>query len=145
MSRLGWGIFYVVVYMLAYIYTDMHWAFFLLLPVHFLLGPIHGAIVNWSGHKYGYQNFDNKDESKNSLLVDFLMMGELFQNNHHKHPMSANFAKKWFEVDPTYPVIKLLHALRIIKLRKTYPLAKSQTRVIRMEERPVAPVESERL
>ena len=23
--------------------------------------PIHGAIVNWCGHKYGYQNFDNGD------------------------------------------------------------------------------------
>ena len=34
-----------------------HWAFFLLLPVHFLMGPFHGAIVNWAGHKYGYRNF----------------------------------------------------------------------------------------
>ncbi len=118
-SRLAWGFAYIAFYVIGYVYFDVHWAFFFLLPIHFMMGPIHGAIVNWSGHKYGYQNFDNKDESKNSLLVDFLMMGELFQNNHHKHPMSINFAKKWFEIDPTYPVIKLLTKIKIIKPTKT--------------------------
>jgi stearoyl-CoA desaturase (delta-9 desaturase) len=105
LSRIGWALLYATFYVLAYIYLDMHWAFFFLLPIHFLMGPIHGAIVNWSGHKYGYQNFDNQDKSKNSLIFDFLMLGELFQNNHHKRPNSINFGSKWFEVDPTYPVI----------------------------------------
>lgn len=119
-SRIGWGLLYSAFYILAYIYLDMHWAFFFLLPIHFLMGPIHGAIVNWSGHKYGYQNFDNQDESKNSLIFDFLMLGELFQNNHHKRPNSINFGQKWFEFDPTYPVIKLLDKLKIIKVRKKH-------------------------
>ncbi|SEJ23348.1 stearoyl-CoA desaturase (delta-9 desaturase) [Dyadobacter sp. SG02] len=119
-SRAGWAVLYIVFYVLAYIYLDMHWAFFFLLPIHFLMGPIHGAIVNWSGHKYGYQNFDNDDKSKNSLIFDFLMMGELFQNNHHKRPNSINFGSKWFEVDPTYPVIKLLNRLKIIEIRKKH-------------------------
>ena len=117
-SRIGWGLLYAGFYILAYLYLDMHWVFFFLLPIHFLMGPIHGAIVNWSGHKYGYQNFDNQDKSKNSLIVDFLMMGELFQNNHHKRPNSINFGSKWFEFDPTYPVIKLLDKLKIIEIRK---------------------------
>ncbi|GAB3181475.1 acyl-CoA desaturase [Telluribacter humicola] len=117
-SRIGWGVVYIAFYVLAYVYLDMHWAFFFLLPIHFLMGPIHGAIVNWSGHKYGYQNFDNNDKSKNSLIVDFLMMGELFQNNHHKRPNSLNFGSKWYEVDPTYPVIKMLDKLKIIEVRK---------------------------
>ena len=118
-SRLAWGIGYSVFYILVYIYTDMHWAFFLLLPIHFLMGPVHGAIVNWSGHKYGYQNFDNKDKSKNSLVFDVLMMGELFQNNHHKLPNSINFGAKWFEFDPTYPVIKFLSWCKIIEIKPT--------------------------
>ncbi len=116
-SRLAWGIGYSVFYVLVYVYTDMHWAFFLLLPIHFLMGPVHGAIVNWSGHKYGYQNFDNKDKSKNSLVFDVLMMGELFQNNHHKLPNSINFGAKWFEFDPTYPVIKFLSWCGIIEIK----------------------------
>jgi stearoyl-CoA desaturase (delta-9 desaturase) len=48
------------------------------------------------------------------------MLGELFQNNHHRRPNSANFAAKWFEFDPVYPIMKLLHWVRIIKLRKAY-------------------------
>ena len=82
------------------------------------MGPIHGGIVNWCGHKYGYSNFDNKDKSKNTTPFDFLMLGELFQNNHHKYPNSPNFAKKWFEFDPVYPFMRLLHWVGIIKLRK---------------------------
>jgi len=94
------------------------WHWYLLLPIHYLMGPIHGAIVNWCGHKYGYRNFDTtrEDKSRNTLVFDFVTLGELFQNNHHKFGMSPNFAARWFEVDPSYPVIKLFAALRIIDL-----------------------------
>jgi stearoyl-CoA desaturase (Delta-9 desaturase) len=116
LSRLLFGAAYAA----FYIFFAAHWWLFLLLPIHFMMGPIHGAIVNWCGHKYGYSNFDNKDKSKNTTPFDFLMLGELFQNNHHKHPNSANFAKRWFEIDPVYPVMKLMHWLGIIKIRKAY-------------------------
>ncbi len=107
-----------VLYILFYIKFATAWWMFLLIPIHFFMGPLHGAIVNWCGHKYGYSNFDNKDKSKNSLPLDFLLMGELFQNNHHKSPNNANFARKWFEFDPTYPIMLLLNFCKIIKLRK---------------------------
>jgi stearoyl-CoA desaturase (Delta-9 desaturase) len=113
-TRLCFGMLYVA----FYVAFATHWWMFLLLPIHFFMGPIHGAIVNWCGHKYGYSNFDNDDHSKNTLPFDFLMLGELFQNNHHKKPNDVNFAKRWFEFDPSYPVIKLMHKLRIIQLRK---------------------------
>lgn len=115
-SRIIFGLAYVAFYVIF----ATHWWMFLLLPIHWLMGPIHGAIVNWCGHKYGYSNFDNNDKSKNTSPFDFLMLGELFQNNHHKYPNSANFGKKWFEIDPVYPVMKVMHWLRIIKLRKAY-------------------------
>ena len=103
---------------LFYINFATAWWMYLFLPIHFLIGPIQGAIVNWAGHKYGYRNFPGeKDHSKNTLFIDFLMLGELFQNNHHKLPNRANFAVKWYEFDPTYPIVKLLHATGIIKLR----------------------------
>jgi len=114
-TRLSFGVLYTI----FYIVYATHWWMFLLLPIHYLMGPIHGAIVNWCGHKYGYSNFDNDDHSKNTFPLDFLMLGELFQNNHHKKPNDANFAKRWFEFDPSYVVIKVLNALRIIKLRKS--------------------------
>jgi stearoyl-CoA desaturase (delta-9 desaturase) len=107
-------------YTLPYLVLAPHWAFFLLVPIHYVMGPVHGAIVNWCGHMYGYQNFDNNDKSRNSLIFDVIMLGELFQNNHHKLPKRVNFAAKWFEFDPTYPIIKALSWVRIIKINPQY-------------------------
>lgn len=113
-TRIAFGVGYTA----FYVAFATHWWLFVLLPVHYFMGPIHGAIVNWCGHKYGYSNYDNHDHSKNTLPLDFLMMGELFQNNHHKSPNDANFARKWFEFDPTWPIMRLLHSMHIIRLRK---------------------------
>lgn len=110
-------IFFVAGYTLFYIEFATAWWMFLLLPVHFLMGPIHGAIVNWCGHRYGYRNHDQlDDDSRNTLPFDLLTMGELFQNNHHKSPGRPNFAHKPFEFDPTYPFVRLLAFLRVIHL-----------------------------
>jgi len=113
-----WRLACAAFYIWFYVTFATQWWMFLFLPIHFLMGPIHGAIVNWCGHKYGYSNHDNDDHSKNSLPWDFLLMGELFQNNHHKKPNSPNFASRWWEFDPTYPMMKIMHWLRIIKIRK---------------------------
>jgi stearoyl-CoA desaturase (delta-9 desaturase) len=105
-------------YLVFYACFAPHWAFFLLVPAHWIMGPIHGAIVNWCGHKYGYRNFDNghDDRSRNTLPFDVLTMGELFQNNHHKFGMSPNFAVRWFEIDPTWIAIRAMNAVGVIKL-----------------------------
>ena len=80
------------------------------------MGPIHGFIVNWFGHKHGYRNFDSDDNSKNTLAIDFLMSGELYQNNHHRFPKKANFAFKFFEFDFGYWILYLLNLFGAIKL-----------------------------
>ena len=92
---------------------------YLLLPVHFLMGPIQGALVNWCGHKYGYANYNNGDHSKNTEPFGILLMGELFQNNHHKFRNNVNFAKRWFELDPAYQVMRLMNAVGIIRFKIT--------------------------
>jgi stearoyl-CoA desaturase (delta-9 desaturase) len=79
------------------------------------MGPVHGSIVNWCGHRYGYRNFDSSDDSKNTLAFDFVTLGELFQNNHHRFGQSPNFAVRWFEIDPTYQVMRALAWLKIIR------------------------------
>jgi stearoyl-CoA desaturase (Delta-9 desaturase) len=112
-TRIAWG----VLYTLVYVAFAPHWAYFVLLPAHWLMGPIHGAIVNWCGHKYGYRNFATPDRSRNALPFDLLTMGELFQNNHHRYPMAPNFAARWFEVDPGYLAVRILFWLGIVHMR----------------------------
>jgi stearoyl-CoA desaturase (delta-9 desaturase) len=114
MTRVAFGAAYTIPYFLF----APHWAYFLLLPAHFFMGPLHGAIVNWCGHMYGYRNFDTDDRSKNTLIFDFVTLGELFQNNHHRYGQSLNFAARAWEVDPAYWVIRALAALGVIKIEK---------------------------
>ena len=110
--RVAWG----ALYTLFYIRFAHHAWMFALLPLHYLMGPIHGAIVNWCGHRYGYRNFASDDDSRNTLPFDFVTMGELFQNNHHRFGMSPNFAARKFEIDPTWQVMRAMSWLRIIEL-----------------------------
>ncbi len=113
MSRVAWG----TAYSLFYIYFAADWWLFLLLPVHYLMGPVHGAIINWFAHKWGYRNYEVNDTARNLLPLDVLMMGESYHNNHHKFGGRPNFGVRWFEIDPTYPFILLFNRLGIIKLR----------------------------
>jgi stearoyl-CoA desaturase (delta-9 desaturase) len=114
-SRILWGVIYVAFF---YFFATAAWQW-LLLPLVFLMAPIHGAIINWFAHIYGYVNFQMKDTSKNFLPFDFLMMGESYHNNHHKRSGSANFGGvRWHEIDPTYLIMKVLHKLKIIQLKK---------------------------
>ncbi len=117
--RIAWGLFYVWYYVM---FAEFWWMY-LLLPVHFVMGPVHGAIINWFAHKYGYTNFKVSDTSKNLMPVDIFMLGEGYHNNHHKHGARANFGFKWHEIDPVYVVIRLLSAVGIVKL-KLQPVSK---------------------
>lgn len=106
---------FIGLFVLFYYFFATAWWMYSLLSIHILMGGIHGTIVNWYGHKHGYVNFpDTRDNSKNTLPFDFIVGGELLQNNHHKFPGRANFAVRAFELDPSYLVIKLLSWLRIV-------------------------------
>lgn len=111
-SRLMWVGIYAAFYI---IFAPSLW-WLLLLPVTIAMGAVHGAIINWFAHKYGYRNFRLKNTSANFICPDVLMLGESYHNNHHKRPSSVNFGTHWFEFDPVYPVILLMKWLKIVKL-----------------------------
>lgn len=110
-SRILRGVLYIGIYMLL----GASWWMYFLLPIHFLMNPVHGAIVNRFGHMAGYINYKLGDHSKNTLPIDILTVGELFQNNHHAQWTNPKFARKWREIDPTYVVMKFLARCRIIR------------------------------
>ena len=106
---------FIFLYFLFYVFFATSTWQFLLFPLHITMGSMHGFIVNWFGHKTGYRNYDSMpDNSKNTLPVDFLMMGELYQNNHHRKPKELNFAVRWFELDFGYLATSVLKRLKII-------------------------------
>ena len=113
-SRLTW----VLLYTSFFILFATAWWQWLLLPVAYLMAPIHGVIINWFAHIYGYVNFKVSDTSKNLLPFDFLMMGEGYHNNHHKYGGRANFGVRWFEIDITYLIMVVLDKLNFIQLKR---------------------------
>ena len=122
-SRLAWG----TCYSLFFYEFATHWWQWLFLPIAFLMAPIHGLIINWFAHIYGYVNFKVSDTSKNLLPFDFLMMGEGYHNNHHKHGSRANFGGvRWYEIDPTYVIMKILNTFRIIKIKPSNAVIKRE-------------------
>ena len=110
-------IFFALLYIGFYILFAPYWWFYLLIPIHILMGPIHGTIINWFAHKYGNTNFELKNTSKNFIPLDVIMLGENYHNNHHRFPSSANFGFKWYEIDPLYYTMRVLDFLHIIKIR----------------------------
>ncbi len=65
--------------------------------------------VNSASHTWGYQNYDTTGEhSTNLWWVALLGFGEGWHNNHHAHPRSAAHGLRWYEIDTTYWVIRLL-------------------------------------
>jgi stearoyl-CoA desaturase (delta-9 desaturase) len=111
-SAVLWTLVYIAFFML---FASSPWLYFLL-PVIIAMGPFHGAIINWFAHKIGYRNFRLNNTSRNFPVVDLLMLGESYHNNHHKRPSSINFGFRWHEIDPIYPVILLLNWLHVIEL-----------------------------
>ncbi|RPD51864.1 MULTISPECIES: acyl-CoA desaturase [Chitinophagaceae] len=118
-SRVFWIGVYVALYLL---FAPSAW-FLLLVPVHAVMGPLHGVIINWYAHKYGEVNFETDNTSKNLFKLDWLMFGEGYHNNHHVHPSRSNFAVEKGEFDLCYPIIKVLAKLNIIRMNTAPALA----------------------
>jgi sn-1 stearoyl-lipid 9-desaturase len=70
-------------------------------------------LVNSAAHHSGYRTFKTADNSTNNWFVGLLAWGEGWHNNHHAFPFSARHGLRWFELDITWLLIRLLAALRI--------------------------------
>ncbi|MCY2998796.1 MAG: fatty acid desaturase [Planctomycetota bacterium] len=64
--------------------------------------------VNSVCHKWGYRNYETRDNSTNSWWVAYLTFGEGWHNNHHADQRSAQHGHRWFEFDPSWWFINIL-------------------------------------
>ncbi|MDP6556678.1 MAG: acyl-CoA desaturase [Pirellulaceae bacterium] len=64
-------------------------------------------VNSWS-HMWGYRNYETTDNSRNNWLVALLAFGEGWHNNHHAYPRMASQGHKWWEIDGTYIVIRVM-------------------------------------
>jgi stearoyl-CoA desaturase (delta-9 desaturase) len=87
--------------------------------------PIFAAgIINGLGHGFGYRNYKHGKEypnvasSTNIFPWGLLIGGEELHNNHHADGASPCFARKWYEIDEGWVLIRGLCFLRLAKLRK---------------------------
>ncbi|RYZ43042.1 MAG: acyl-CoA desaturase [Myxococcaceae bacterium] len=80
--------------------------------------PVQGGIVNSLGHAVGGRNFETSDNSRNNHLAAWLILGEGFQNNHHRYPGSASFSYRFHEVDLGYGACVLLEKLGLATIQR---------------------------
>ena len=78
-------------------------------------GPVRVFLVQhatWSVnsicHLWGSQPYRSHDESRNNLLCGLLALGEGFHNAHHAFPTSARHGLRWWEIDLSYMVIRIM-------------------------------------
>ena len=70
--------------------------------------------INSLCHMFGSRRYETGEESKNSLWLAILTMGEGWHNNHHHYPLSARQGFFWYELDITYYILLGLAKLGIV-------------------------------
>lgn len=111
-----------------------HWAFDFYNAVAFVVWGIFVRLVyvyhitwfvNSATHSWGKKIHDSRDESKNNWWVGILAFGEGWHNNHHFEPRAARHGWKWYQIDFTWYLIRLLRKLGLVKdvkVPKGHPL-----------------------
>jgi stearoyl-CoA desaturase (delta-9 desaturase) len=75
----------------------------------------HGTfVINSLAHVFGRRRYATSDDSRNSLLLALITLGEGWHNNHHHYQSSTSQGFFWWEVDVTFYVLKALEKLGLV-------------------------------
>jgi stearoyl-CoA desaturase (delta-9 desaturase) len=77
--------------------------------------------VNSLTHIFGRRRFQTKDNSRNFWPVALLTMGEGWHNNHHYCPSSERHGFRWWEIDVSHYVLRVLSWMRVVWDLRTPP------------------------
>lgn len=73
------------------------------------LAWLSASLVNYFNHiNFGYKNHQTRDNSHNNILTGYLVFGEGWHNNHHCDPSLSSTKDKWWEIDITSVIGKIL-------------------------------------
>jgi stearoyl-CoA desaturase (delta-9 desaturase) len=76
----------------------------------------HGTfLINSLAHIWGSRRFATPDESRNNFFLALVTLGEGWHNNHHYFMSSVRQGIRWWEVDVTYYVLRMLSWVGIAK------------------------------
>jgi stearoyl-CoA desaturase (delta-9 desaturase) len=77
--------------------------------------------INSLAHVHGSKRYVTGDDSRNNWLLAFFTMGEGWHNNHHACQRSVRQGFRWWEIDPTFYILKAASWLRLVWQLKTPP------------------------
>jgi len=84
----------------------------------------HGTFcINSLAHVHGRKRYVTGDDSRNNWLLALLTMGEGWHNNHHAYQSSVRQGFKWWEIDPTFYILKALSWVGVVWDLKSPPEA----------------------
>ena len=79
--------------------------------------------INSLAHVRGRKRYVTGDDSRNNWWLALFTMGEGWHNNHHAYQSSVRQGFKWWQLDLTFYVLKLLSGLGLVWDLKTPPQA----------------------
>ncbi len=70
--------------------------------------------INSLAHVYGSQRYITGDDSRNNWLLALITLGEGWHNNHHHYQASTRQGFRWWEIDVTFYLLKLLSLFGVV-------------------------------
>ena len=77
--------------------------------------------INSLAHRFGTRRFATRDDSRNNLWLALLTFGEGWHNNHHFFPGSVRQGFRWWEIDLTYYLLRLMAVAGLVHGLKPVP------------------------
>jgi len=86
--------------------------------------------INSVAHLRGSRRFATTDSSRNNALLALVTFGEGWHNNHHHHPRCTRQGLRWWELDITYGILRILQRIGIVRDIREPPPASLDARRI---------------
>jgi stearoyl-CoA desaturase (Delta-9 desaturase) len=75
----------------------------------------HGTFtINSLSHLWGGRRYRTEDDSRNNLALALITLGEGWHNNHHHYQVATRQGFFWWEIDPTYYLLRMLSRVGLV-------------------------------